>query len=134
MIAGAFARIKAVLGEQTATLVPDAAVSNDQVGRYVLVVNDQNHVERVGVEVAGVVDQMRMITGGLSPDARVVVNGLQRARPGVEVKPIETTLTEPKIDLGIETSATMPTAGPTSMPSSMPTSMPTTAPATRTAQ
>src|SRR3712207_8359760 len=110
MITGAFARIKSVVGEETVTLVPDAAVSNDQSGRYVLVVNAQNIVERVGVTVGDVADRMRIITDGLAPDARVVVNGLQRARPGVAVNPVETTLQEPNLDLGIDPNAKPSTA------------------------
>lgn len=115
LIPGAYARISAVIGEETVTLVPDAAVSNDQVGRYVLVVGADDKVERVGVTVTDVVDGMRKITDGLSPDARVVVNGLQKARPGVVVKPVDSTLREPKIDLGL---------GLTTQPSSQPASQP----------
>lgn len=102
ILPGAFARIKTVVGRETVTLVPDAAVSNDQSGRYVLVVNGEDKVERVPVDVSGVIDRMRKITGGLAPDARVVVNGIQRARPGIVVKPTETTLKPPQPEVGID--------------------------------
>ena len=122
MVPGAFARIKSVTGSETVTLVPDAAVSNDQAGRYVLVVDKDNKVQRVSVEVGGVIDRMRKVTSGLAPDAHIVVNGLQRARPGIVVKPIETKLPEPKLDLGVDTksAATQAAMGATTTPSTQP--------------
>lgn len=133
MIPGAFARIKAIVGREQLTLVPDTAVSSDQVGRYVMVVNGENKVERVGVEVADVVGGMRKIRSGLPPDARVVVNGLQRARPGMAVKPTDTTLNPPKLEIGInentpaaQKALALQTVGPSS------TTQPTTAPAATT--
>lgn len=101
MLPGAFARIKAIVGKETMTLVPDTAVSSDQIGRYVLAVNSENKVERVSVEVIDVVGGMRKVRSGLAPDVRVVVNGLQRARPGMVVKPTETQLAPPKLEIGI---------------------------------
>jgi RND family efflux transporter MFP subunit len=126
MIPGAFARIKSVVGKETVTLVPDAAVSNDQSGRYVLVVNGENKIERVSVDIGGVVDRMRKITSGLAPDARVVVNGLQRARPGLVVKPAESTLQPPNLEIGIDlnSSATQPTTSPAAQPATTPATQP----------
>lgn len=100
---GAFARIRSVTGEEQATLVPDAAVSSDQVGRYVLTVNEKGIVDRTPVEVGGVVDRMRRITSPLPTNAQVVVNGLQRARPGAPVKPTLITLPDPQMELGVPT-------------------------------
>jgi len=74
------------------TLVPDRALGNGQLGRYVLVVNNKNVVEQRPVETGDVTeDGMRIIKSGLKPDDRVVVSGLQRAVPGNVVKPVETT-------------------------------------------
>lgn len=115
---GAFARIRSVTGQETVTLVPDAAVSTDQVGRYVMTVNDKGIVERTGVEVGSVVGQMRKILSPLPQDAQVVVNGLQRARPGVNVKPTLITLPEPHVALGVAT--TRPASQPTSQPATQP--------------
>lgn len=134
MIPGAFARIKSVIGTETVTLVPDAAVSNDQIGRYVLAVNNENKVERVSVDVAGVVDGMRKITRGLAPDARVVVNGLQRARPGLVVKPVETTLNPPNPEIGVDPNTPAAQAVlARSAGNGATTTQPTTAPATQPA-
>ncbi len=134
MIPGAFARIKSIVGTETVTLVPDACVSNDQSGRYVLAVNKENKVERIGVDVGGVVGRMRKIYGGLAPETRVVVNGLQRARPGIVVKPSETTLPPPSLEIGIDTggAATQPAPSPTTAPATQPTTAPSTQPISRT--
>lgn len=131
MLPGAFARIKSIIGMETVTLVPDAAVSNDQSGRYVLVVNGENKVERVGVDVGGVVDRMRKITNGLAPDARVVVNGIQRARPGIVVKPTESHLTAPNPDVGIDTNTPEAQADLVRMAAKAAATQPTTAPTTQ---
>lgn len=117
MVPGAFARIRGIVGEETVTLVPDAAVGVDQQGRYVLVVNEKNTVERVKVEVGDVVDQMRKITSPLPTDSRVVINGVQRARPGMTVKPTEVTLPEPNLQMDV---------GPTTQPATRPTTTPAT--------
>lgn len=93
ILPGLFVRLKAMLGKEKALLVPDVAVQQDQGGRYVLVVNDKDVAERRNVRVGPVVDRMRPILadegGGLplSLSDRVIVNGIQRARPGAPVKP-----------------------------------------------
>lgn len=89
LLPGLYVRIKTVLGETPALLVPDVAVQTDQEGRFVYVVNAKNKVERRNVAVGGVTDRMRIIKSGLAPDERVVVNGIQRARPGTAVVPVK---------------------------------------------
>jgi RND family efflux transporter MFP subunit len=92
IVPGTFVRLKIPLAREQAVLVPDLAVGTDQAGRYVLVVDDQNVVERRGVEVGALVDRMRRITGGLEREQWIVVNGLQRARPGSAVAPQRSTV------------------------------------------
>lgn len=70
-----------------ALLVAQSAVGGDQLGEYILVVNDDNVVERRSVTGGAVVDGMRVIEDGLSGNERVIVKGLQRAIPGREVRP-----------------------------------------------
>lgn len=111
MSPGAFARVRSVTGTEKATLLPDSAVSSDQVGRFVMTVNDKGVVERTSVEVGGVIDRMRKITSPLPPETQVIVNGLQRARPGINVKANLVTLPEPRVQLGI--ASTQPTTNPT---------------------
>lgn len=87
LLPGLFVRLQSVMGERKAMLVPDVCVQMDPNGRFVLVVNNENVVERRNVTVGPVIDHMRRIDDGLEAGARVVVNGLQRARPGTTVTP-----------------------------------------------
>lgn len=85
---GLFARVRLPgSGRYQATLVPDAAIATDQDRRYVLVVNAENLVEHREVELGGSQDQLRVVQSGLKPGERVIVSGLQRARPGSAVTP-----------------------------------------------
>jgi multidrug efflux pump subunit AcrA (membrane-fusion protein) len=63
----------------------ERALGADQNGRYVLVVNDADVVEQRPVEVGPLVDGLRVIETGLRAEDWVIVNGLQRARPGAPV-------------------------------------------------
>jgi RND family efflux transporter MFP subunit len=88
ILPGLFARIRVPVGrEANAILVPEVALGFDQLGRYVLVVNDKNVVERRGVTTGPEENGMVVIDGGLNANERVIVNGLQRAIPGREVSP-----------------------------------------------
>jgi membrane fusion protein, multidrug efflux system len=73
--------------EQEALLVPEAALGSDQAGRYVLVVDKDNVVDKRSVTVGAAVDDMRVIEKGLGPEDRVIVAGLMRAVPGQKVNP-----------------------------------------------
>ena len=68
-------------------LVPPEVVARDVAGSFVLVVDQQNVVERRGVITGPLVEEGRVIDEGLSADDRVIVNGWQRARPGAPVDP-----------------------------------------------
>jgi RND family efflux transporter MFP subunit len=88
MFPGLLARIRIPLAAPQPTLVvPNAAVSADQIGNYVLVVNDKNIVERKSVVLGPLDGDMRAIDSGLAATDRVVVDGLVYAKPGVEVDP-----------------------------------------------
>ncbi|MGC3981093.1 MAG: efflux RND transporter periplasmic adaptor subunit [Steroidobacteraceae bacterium] len=85
---GMFARIKVSgTGEQQAVLVRDSAVGTDQNVRYVLVVDAQNKVEYRAVKLGPAIDGLRVVREGLQAGENIVVNGLQRVRPGVTVTP-----------------------------------------------
>jgi RND family efflux transporter MFP subunit len=89
ILPGMFARIRLPVEKRLgALLITERALSSDQGGRYVLVVNGKNLVERRPVKTGATVDGMRVITQGLKPDDWVVVKGLLRARPGLTVKPV----------------------------------------------
>ena len=83
---GLFARIR-LLGDSQhdAVLVNDSAVGTDQTVRYVLVVGKDNKVEYRPVQLGPVVDGLRVVNSGLTAGETIVVNGLQRVRPGAQV-------------------------------------------------
>jgi RND family efflux transporter MFP subunit len=93
---GLFARIK-LLGsaQHDAVLVNDSAIGTDQTVRYVLVVDKTNKVAYRPVELGPVVDGLRVVQSGLVAGETIVVNGLQRVRPGAQVQPQRIAMGEP---------------------------------------
>jgi RND family efflux transporter MFP subunit len=87
LLPGLFVRVRVLLESVEETVAPDIALLSDQSGRYALVVNDQDTVEQRRVKVGALDGQMRVVAEGLNASDRVIVNGLQRARPGAKVKP-----------------------------------------------
>lgn len=72
-----------------ALLVPQRAVSRDQKGQpVVMIVNSQGKVEQRSIETSQVVNESWLISSGLSAGDQVIVDGLQKVRPGVPVKPV----------------------------------------------
>ncbi len=87
---GLFVRLKLPVAErESALLVSERAVGADPAGRYLLVVGADDVVEQRPVQLGQLHDGLRVILKGLEPGERVVVNGLQRARPGAKVAPTE---------------------------------------------
>jgi len=84
---GLFARIR-LLGsaQRAAVLVNDSAIGTDQTVRYVLVLSAGDKVEYRPVQLGPVIDGLRVVQSGLAPGETVVVNGLQRVRPGGQVQ------------------------------------------------
>jgi RND family efflux transporter MFP subunit len=86
---GLFARVRIPgSGRYTALLLPDEAIGTDQTQRFVFVVDDQDTVEYHKVELGPLIDGLRVIRTGLTPEDWVIVNGVQRARPGAKVDPV----------------------------------------------
>jgi len=83
---GLFARVR-LLGSDRhlATLVRDQAIGTDQDRKFVLILKSDNTVEYRPVVTGRVVDGLRVVESGLTPNERVVVNGLMRVRPGMKV-------------------------------------------------
>jgi RND family efflux transporter MFP subunit len=83
---GLFARVK-LLGHNSfqAVLVDDRAIGTDQSQKFVYVVDAQNKVVYRPVKVGRLTDGLRIVLQGLQPDETVIVNGLQRVRPGMVV-------------------------------------------------
>jgi RND family efflux transporter MFP subunit len=85
---GLFARVRLPAGAAHETvLVADRAVGTDQDRRYVYVVDAEDKVQRRVVKLGPLHDGLRVVREGLGASDRVVVVGLQRVRPGVQVTP-----------------------------------------------
>jgi len=85
---GLFARVK-LLGHNSyrAILVDDRAIGTDQSQKFVYVVDAGNKVSYRTVKVGRQTDGLRIVSEGLSPGENVIVNGVQRVRPGAIVNP-----------------------------------------------
>ncbi|MBS0446085.1 MAG: efflux RND transporter periplasmic adaptor subunit [Proteobacteria bacterium] len=88
LIPGQFARLQ--MGQVKAApalLVNERAVGTDQNKKFVMVVAADNTVAYREVTLGANVNGLRIVTAGLKPNERIVVNGLQRVRPGAVVAP-----------------------------------------------
>ncbi|HKU16555.1 MAG TPA: efflux RND transporter periplasmic adaptor subunit [Steroidobacteraceae bacterium] len=85
---GLFARVK-LLGHNSyqAVLVDDRAIGTDQSQKFVYVVDKDNKVTYRTVTIGRLTDGLRIVQQGLQPGETVVVNGMQRIRPGAVVTP-----------------------------------------------
>jgi RND family efflux transporter MFP subunit len=89
---GLFARVRmAAAPPKNELLVPDAAIGAEQVRKFVMVVDAENVARPRYVTLGPVVDGLRVVTQGLTPDDDVIINGLMRARPGAKVTPQQST-------------------------------------------
>ncbi|AOF97894.1 efflux RND transporter periplasmic adaptor subunit [Sphingobium sp. RAC03] len=83
---GLFGNMRLASGGTTrALLVPDAAIQSDQARKTVLVVGKDDSVSAKPVELGPVVDGLRIIRSGLTPQDRVIVGNVQAAMPGTKV-------------------------------------------------
>jgi RND family efflux transporter MFP subunit len=87
---GQFARVRLPVGEKyTGLLVTDQAIGIDQGQKYVLVVNSENKVEYRAVTPGKLEGGLRIFPpgAGIKSGDRIIVNGVQRVRPGVTASP-----------------------------------------------
>ncbi|MEM1297865.1 MAG: efflux RND transporter periplasmic adaptor subunit, partial [Pseudomonadota bacterium] len=94
---GVFGRIRVPATEPyQALLIPDTAILSDQARKIVMLTDAEGNVSARPVVLGDMEGGLRIVKSGLSPDDMVVVNGIQRARPGgkVVVETIELTLAE----------------------------------------
>src|SRR5438128_2674561 len=100
IVPGLFARIRVPLSERhPALLVDERAIGTDQAQKFVLALTGTNTVAYQSVELGPVIEGKRVIRSGLEADEKIVVNGLQRVRPGMPVTPQEAVAStqEPRI-------------------------------------
>jgi RND family efflux transporter MFP subunit len=84
---GFFGRLRLFGGEHEALLVPDSAIASDQSRKIVFTIAADGSVGTKLVELGPIVDGLRVIRSGLAATDRIVIEGLQRARPGQKVTP-----------------------------------------------
>jgi len=85
---GQFGRIRLPGSEPyKALLIPDSAILTDQSQKIVMTVNAEGVVVPKMVRQGPIYDGLRIIRSGLTPEDRVIINGLVRARPGGKVAP-----------------------------------------------
>lgn len=85
---GLYARLKLVgSASYAATLIQDGAVGTDLGKKFVLVLGADNRVAYRAIELGPKLEGLRIVRSGLAKGEQVVVNGLQRARPGATVAP-----------------------------------------------
>jgi multidrug efflux system membrane fusion protein len=88
IVPGLFARIRVPLSERhPALLVEERAIGTDQAQKFVLSLTATNTVEYHTVNLGPLIEGKRIIRSGLSGKEEIVVNGLQRVRPGMPVSP-----------------------------------------------
>lgn len=88
LMPGQFVRVQ--LGQAKAEqqlVINERAVGTDQNKKFVFVVSDDAKAAWREVSLGAAHDGLRVVTAGLKPGERIVVNGLQRVRPGAAVAP-----------------------------------------------
>ena len=112
---GMFGHMRRMSSHSTEELmVPDQAVVNDQTHRIVYVVSPDNVVGQRTIEVGRLVNGMRVVRAGLEPTDRVIISGMQRARPGkkVTVKPAPMSAFPSGVSRGEDGKIELPPGGP----------------------
>ncbi len=94
---GLFARVQLVSGDaRPAVLIDDRAIGTDLSNRFVYVVNNDFQIEYRPVVLGPKVENLRIVRDGLTAGETIVVNGLQRVRPGVTVDPNPVAMATPE--------------------------------------
>lgn len=89
LIPGAFVTLHVQTAEpRPELLIPQAAVQRDQRGPFVLVIGAQQTVEQRYITTGGTEGTEVIVQSGLAPGESVIVEGLQRVKPGVPVQPV----------------------------------------------
>lgn len=98
LTAGMFARVRVRLSEPVQSLlVPDSALGSDQGTKFLYVVTKENKAQRLTATLGGLEEGMRVIESvqgaqdkeprPLRAEEQIIINGIQRVRPGIIVDP-----------------------------------------------
>ncbi|MBK8161304.1 MAG: efflux RND transporter periplasmic adaptor subunit [Rhodospirillaceae bacterium] len=103
---GLYVRVKLVgSANYTASLISDAAIGTDLGKKFVLVLDKDNKVAYRSIDMGPKLEGLRIVRSGLAKGDKVVVNGLQRVRPGMPVDPQLVPMADDKTLAGFATSA-----------------------------
>ncbi len=90
---GQFARVRMGHAEtQQALVVSERAIGTDQDKKFVMVVDAENKAAYREIKLGESSEGLRMVTNGLKAGERIVVNGLQRVRPGSLLAPTQVSM------------------------------------------
>lgn len=88
LLPGLFARVKlAGSAAYEGVLIDEKAIGTDLNNKFVLLVNSNNQLEYRAVQLGEKINDLRIITAGLAADDRIVVKGLQRVMPNMQITP-----------------------------------------------
>lgn len=73
-------------GSYTGLVLPDTAITAQQSDQIVYIVDRDGKIQQRKVQTGPLVDGLRVVRSGISADDEVVIDGLQRAKPGTQVK------------------------------------------------
>ncbi|GAB1623779.1 efflux RND transporter periplasmic adaptor subunit [Agarivorans albus] len=98
LLPGMFARLQ-IAGSSSyqAVLIDDKAVGTDLNNKFVLVLDENNQVQYRPVVLGERINGLRIVSQGLSGSERIVVNGIQRVRPQMQVTPIATAMASEEV-------------------------------------
>ncbi len=87
---GSFVRLRLPgTASYRALLIQDRAIGTDLDKRYVYVVGADGTIEYRAVQLGPIIDGLRVVREGLKPSDLIVINGLQRVRPGAHIEPVK---------------------------------------------
>jgi RND family efflux transporter MFP subunit len=90
IVPGLFAHIRVPLSERhPVLLVSERAIGTDQAQKYVLTLTASNTAAYTAVKLGPAVDGRRIVRSGLLAGEKIIVNGMERVRPGMPVTPQE---------------------------------------------
>lgn len=96
LLPGSFVRVRVpVSAVHERLLISERAIGTDQSQKFVLAVRDDHTVAYRPVELGPMIDDMRIIKAGVAAGDRIIVNGLQRIRPGMVVNATSASTTGP---------------------------------------
>jgi RND family efflux transporter MFP subunit len=103
LISGMFGKVMIPQEYKQTILLPERAMQRDMVGSYFLAVNDKGVVEARYVEPGEPFGGERIIKKGIAPTDRIIIRGLSRARPGMQVEAQDATKAELDEACGLKT-------------------------------